>query len=454
MVLQLRQTELRPIPSHILCPDVQSWHRPPWCVCSLYARGVSVQLGGINPFGKIPADQTIEETINKDTQTPGGTKGFSLKYDAVQKYYINAEYRSIFLRQLREMVGLGGSKLNHPDLHPTRIIKDEADVQALVSLMGNSWINPFREYQDNLVNLATAAMATTDIANDLVNSSKIGEAEYQEFKINRLGKDEATRSDFFATMRKQKLKTFCDLHTKKVKCKGREIVLKADRNLFGHMIFVAQSREIDMKQVLSHPLGPIPWALANGDGPLRKTDKAKFMNDTTQNVPVAETIPDQSACIVDAMSIIQKLDGNGKTFQDLAKSALKMVIREGGDNSERVDVVFDVYRESSIKDTERVNRGAGSGVRFNNISAGHMIKQWRSFRSEAHNKTMLIEFIAEEWKSNDSKAMISNKTQYVTCGEKCWKITRCETFLVDELQSSQEEADTRIGPTVACKACI
>ena len=162
-------------------------------------------------------------------------------------------------------------------------------------------------------------MATTDIANDLVNSSKIGEAAYHEFKINRLEKDEASRSDFFATIRKQKLKTFCDLHTKTVKCKGREIVLKPDRNLFGHMIVVAQSRETDMKQVLSHPLG------------------------------------------VDAISIIQKLDGNGKTFQDLAKSALKMVIREGGDNSERVDVVFDVYRESSIKDTERVNRGAGAG---------------------------------------------------------------------------------------------
>ena len=75
-----------------------------------------------------------------------------------------------------------------------------------------------------------------------MNSSKIGEAAYQEFKINRLEKDEASRSDFFATMRKQKLKTFCDLHTKKGNCKGREIVLKADRNLFGHMIVVAQSR--------------------------------------------------------------------------------------------------------------------------------------------------------------------------------------------------------------------
>ena len=26
-------------------------------------------------FGRIPVNQTIEETINKDTQTPGGTKG-------------------------------------------------------------------------------------------------------------------------------------------------------------------------------------------------------------------------------------------------------------------------------------------------------------------------------------------------------------------------------------------
>ena len=129
-----------------------------------------------------------------------------------------------------------GSKLNHQDLQTPGILKDEADVQALVSLMDNSWINPFIEYQDNLVNLAT-----TEIANDLVNGSKIGEAAYQEFKINHLEKDGASRSDFFATMRKQKLKTFSDLHTKKVKCKGREIVLEADRNLFGHMIVVAQS---------------------------------------------------------------------------------------------------------------------------------------------------------------------------------------------------------------------
>ena len=56
-----------------------------------------MQIGDDNPFRRIPADQTCEETVNKDTQTPGGTRGFSLKPEPVSKYYLIAEYRSIFM---------------------------------------------------------------------------------------------------------------------------------------------------------------------------------------------------------------------------------------------------------------------------------------------------------------------------------------------------------------------
>ena len=59
--------------------------------------GFSVQLGEKNTFGRIPMDQTIEETINKDTQTPGGTKGFSTREGAVKKFYMAAEYCSRFV---------------------------------------------------------------------------------------------------------------------------------------------------------------------------------------------------------------------------------------------------------------------------------------------------------------------------------------------------------------------
>lgn len=71
--------------------------------------GFAVQIGENNPFGKIPVDQACEETVNKDTQTSGGTKGFSLKPKAVNKYYLIAEYRSIFMRNLRDMLHLDKS---------------------------------------------------------------------------------------------------------------------------------------------------------------------------------------------------------------------------------------------------------------------------------------------------------------------------------------------------------
>ena len=54
----------------------------------LRSRGFSVQDGEGNPCGRIPVDQSCEETVNKDTETSGGTKGFSLKPSAVGKYYL------------------------------------------------------------------------------------------------------------------------------------------------------------------------------------------------------------------------------------------------------------------------------------------------------------------------------------------------------------------------------
>ena len=52
---------------------------------------MSVQLEMASTF-----DQTIEETENKNTQTAEKTKGFSLNTGMVSKYYLMAQYRSIF----------------------------------------------------------------------------------------------------------------------------------------------------------------------------------------------------------------------------------------------------------------------------------------------------------------------------------------------------------------------
>ena len=85
------------------------------------------------------------------------------------------------------------------------------------------------------------------------------------------------------------------------------------------MAIIAQTRQLDMREVLAHSLGPIPWALATSSGSLRKTNKAALSTALEKlSVPV-EAIPPDSACIIDAMSIVQKGRFNQKTFADVAE---------------------------------------------------------------------------------------------------------------------------------------
>ena len=109
-------------------------------------------------------DQTVEDTVNKDTQTAGGTKGFSLKPCAVSKYYLTAEHRSVSLRQFRAMVDVKNQTFVHPDLQPSRIKKDEADVQSLVDLMEDNWTNPLDNEPSDLISISTGTVAIPAIA--------------------------------------------------------------------------------------------------------------------------------------------------------------------------------------------------------------------------------------------------------------------------------------------------
>ena len=64
-------------------------------------------------------------------------------------------------------------------------------------------------------------------------------------------------SGFYDPIKKLKLQTFSVLRKRTV-CKAgtnRELVLKADNQVFGQMLLIAQKRKLDMKDVLEYPLG-------------------------------------------------------------------------------------------------------------------------------------------------------------------------------------------------------
>ena len=225
----------------------------------------------------------------------------------------------------------------------------------------------FAEHQD-LISISTAKAAPRDIATDLMKAFEIGEQSYATFK------DEKRKKKFHDPMKMRKLKTFSNKCKKKeVKSNGRAIILKADRSLFGRIIVMAQGSNLEMTDILSHPLGPLTWALSTPDGLLRKTNKASLGCDTAEKYDSS-----RGATVVDVMNLVQRVKHDRTTFGEVAKSGLCMALRDGC-QSKWVDVVFDPYKKISIKNSERSVRVEVPGHRLQSITASHVYTTVETF---------------------------------------------------------------------------
>ena len=96
---------------------------------------------------------------------------------------------------------------------------------------------------------------------------KIGEDCAEDFIKNRIVKNSV---EFFDPLPKNNLETFSILNKKTtVDVKGKEEILVADTKLFGRLVIIPQS--LNMEEVLQYTFGPVPWSLASLDGSLPKT---------------------------------------------------------------------------------------------------------------------------------------------------------------------------------------
>ena len=89
---------------------------------------------------------------------------------------MTAEFREMFLREIREMVGYAEGNNGHADQQKSRIKKDEKNVQEMTDLLLNSWLNPFSDESQSLATFSVSAVPSLDIALDLAKAYLSGEA--------------------------------------------------------------------------------------------------------------------------------------------------------------------------------------------------------------------------------------------------------------------------------------
>ena len=114
-----------------------------------------------------------------------------------------------------------------------------------------------------------------------------------------------------------------------------------------------------------------------------------------------------------------------------------------GTASRRIDVVFDLYREVSIKNLERLKRVCTfDSLHCKNIRPAYMMKITEL--GVTANKPEIVQLLVSQWKTEAFRGRLSNRTMYVTTKDPCWRVevTTCEP--VPELQCNHKEGDTRM----------
>ena len=74
-----------------------------------------------------------------------------------------------------------------------------------------------------------------------------------------------------------------------------------------------------------------------------------------------ETISRNSACVIDGMALVQRLDGSNMSFMDVSDSIPKKA-EILGSTSHRIDVVFDVYINAQLKMLKEQSEGQTQGL--------------------------------------------------------------------------------------------
>ena len=180
--------------------------------------------------------------------------------------------------------------------------------------------------------------------------------------------------------------------------KGEVVELRDDAKFISRLLAIGESREVDMKNLVSYSLRKFPPPFATVNGELVKSPKCRLLHELVSRVqdPVVETEHSSRALLLYTMAILQTMKYVPQTFGELVETILQLIVNCAGDFHVAVDFVCNRYPAVSVKSLER-NKRAMSGVTQIRIGGPNqkVPRQFKKFLSLRENKELLVEFIFE-----------------------------------------------------------
>ena len=313
----------------------------------------------------------------------------------------------------------------------SKLFKDVSRMAALFQEIGN----PFCD-TNTLHNIETGEQPPNEVVTDLRRMHELGKRQYKEYFQQRLELSNKSMKD---TLHKNNIKLL-SYKPKTVVKKSKAKMLRTDYGLFANLLMSCQTRNQDLDDFFMHENHPFPPSLTDSTNMRITTSKADLVPCLTEGIDLTRFEAQKATCvIVDAAFLIQATRPSPRmTFSQYAEIKLFRLIQILSDTfaSTRIDVVFDRYLQSSIKEAARIKRGT-SCERIIRPDM-EVPKNWNGFLANSKNKEQLFKLLAETIVSCQSEKEVIATHEETTISNSAYHNKQIYS------KCNHEEADTRM----------
>ena len=384
-----------------------------------------------NVFSSMAIDQAHEQN-NKLVKGDGGAIGLTENWNGLCRWMLAGPETARILQEFEENRNISKTARNdHHEMTSGTQTKFKKDIVSLISSL-EEFGNPFDEESGELISLASKVIADQEVIETMNNLQSIGLKNYESFVKERLV--DCTQSVMDA-IHKNKLSLF--KVSKKRTIPGKITSIKTDMKLFARLYIGCQARAGNLEEFFSHENQAHPPSLADSNGSMRHCTKADILTCLQDMTEKLSSTPDSTAVILDGAVIVQMLRPKSGTFYDYCHRMFIPYVGQQFKKAVRVDLVWDEYRQNSLKANTRNARG--TGIRTRVESSVKIPTNWQAFLRVDDNKKGLFNYLSEEVLQYFK---LQNKDVYATLGEDvhCSQVKNLSYLM----PCTHEEADTRL----------
>ena len=371
------------------------------------------------------ADQFGEQTYIRQGKAKGGLVGMTLSPDQVARWILSYHVCNTVSLAMDGMFQSEDEEYDaktdrHKEEGQQRQKLDRADRMKIKQELDRH-PHPLQQSEtDGLFNIVNGHVANEKV--NVHNALAIGEGMASEFK--------GLPGGFYSTIHSKVV----TMETLKKGVKIGDQSIYDMEKLFGRLLVISQKRDVTLESMLRFELSPVPPALCDDYGCLRKSAKSQLLHKlAVWNASICESSVD----VIDGNEMLYRITWpKTGTVRNLLQNFIRAVEREHD-----VIVVFDRYLAGSIKAHERLRRTGSTRCPTFRLTLETTPPTRDSVMKNVQNKKELIELFCDANDSQRVKMYGDSNSEYRHEEADCNIISHVEALLNQDYRHVQVVAD-------------